>query len=311
MNAAGYFKILADETRLRIVNVLLKHELNVGELVQVMGMSQPRISRHLRILAQAGLVEARRDGLWAFYRCVVSGPGRDFLDQTAGLFEAEAEAGRDIAAAERLVAERARAARRFFDSIAGDWNGLSREVLGGFDLASEILGRVPSCGAAADLGCGPGDLLARLRDRAGLVMGVDSSSRMLEMAAARLGADKSGFSLRIGDLSHLPLRDQEVDCAVMSMVLHHLFIPRAALDEAARVLRPGGTLVVADLDKHELEDMRSQYGDHRLGFERAELVGLLQGAGFQVRDVSEFSVNKGLRVLLCEAERSRGRADRP
>ena len=311
-------KALADETRLRLAAILRRFELNVGELVAVLDMGQPRISRHLKILVEAGLVDCRREGLWAFYSAAAAGPGRRVLDCTAAILDGQ-EYGVDASRASAVVRERVQATRRFFDAVAGQWRDLAREVLGDLDLPGEIAKRVPEGAAVADLGCGPGELLERLSPRACLVIGVDNSPRMLELASARLngkaatkgrsaGRDpqmiRAGVSLRLGDLTHLPLREGEVQAAVLSMVLHHLPDPVAALAEARRVLCPGGMLLIADFDRHENEAMRVQYGDARLGLDRQTLTAWLAQAGFEPGPVELYPVNQGLTVLLAEALRA-------
>jgi ArsR family transcriptional regulator len=299
MEIVRFAKALSDEVRARLVSLLLRFELNVGELVQALGMGQSRISRHLKILADCGLIECRREGLWAFYRVAGSGAGRDFLERVADLFVDGAAGEADRERAERVIAERVRATRRFFDTIAADWQRLSREILGSFDLAGEIRRRLPECGVVADLGCGPGELLAALVSKAGRLIGVDNSPRMLALAGERFAGNPK-VGLRIGELNHLPMRDWEADCAVLSMVLHHVPNPKEALVEAGRVLKLGGSLIVAEFDRHELESMRSDYGDHRLGFERAALTALLEQARFKVVKAEAFPVNRGLSVVLYE-----------
>jgi ArsR family transcriptional regulator len=293
-------KALADETRLRLCAILLRHELNVGELAGVLGMGQPRISRHLKILADAGLLECRREGLWAFYRAAQAGTGRRFLDCQAGLLDAEPLCIQDRERTGQVLRERMNATRSFFDAVAGQWRDLSREVLGDFDLADEMAARLHPGMLVADLGCGPGELLARLAEGARLAVGVDSSPRMLELAAARL-AGRPNVSLRLGELEHLPLREGEVQAVTLSLVLHHVSDPVAVLSEARRVLAPGGELLLAEFDRHENEAMRERYGDARLGVDREMLYEWLLAAGFSPSRVDAFPVNQGLTVLLAEA----------
>lgn len=300
MDLLRIHKALADETRLRLTAVLLAFELNVGELVGVFGMGQPRISRHLKVLADAGLVECRREGLWAFYRAAGQGEGRRFLDRVAPLFADMPQHAQDAERALSSVRERAQATRRFFDAVAGQWRDLSREVLGDFDLAEELAGRLHPGMIAADLGCGPGELVARLAETARQVIGVDGSPRMLELAAARL-ADRPNVSLRLGELEHLPLREGEAQAVTLSLVLHHVNDPQAALAEARRVLAPGGVLLVAEFDRHGNEDMRVKYGDARLGVDQKTLYDWLQTAGFAPRRMDAYPVNQGLKVLIAEA----------
>jgi Methylase involved in ubiquinone/menaquinone biosynthesis len=300
MDLLRIHKALADETRLRLTAVLLAFELNVGEIVGVFNMGQPRISRHLKVLADAGLLECRREGLWAFYRAARQGEGRRYLDCNAKLFPAILHYGQDHEGALAAVRERVLATRRFFDAVAGQWRDLSREMLGDFDLAEELAGRLHPGMIAADLGCGPGELLARLAETARQVIGVDGSQRMLDIAAARL-ADRPNVNLRLGELEHLPLREAEVQAVTLSLVLHHVNDPQAALAEARRVLAPGGVLLVAEFDRHDNEAMRVKYGDTRLGVDEKTLYDWLQTAGFVPRRVDAFPVNQGLTVLIAEA----------
>jgi SAM-dependent methyltransferase len=295
-----YHKALADETRLRIAALLSRVELNVGELVAVLGMGQSRVSRHLRILAEAGLLECRREGLWAFYRAARAGRARALLDAQATLMQDGPSFAADQERAAQALRERALATRSFFDAVAGEWRELSREVLGDFDLAEELAARLHPGMIAADLGCGPGELLLRLAQNARSVIGVDGSPRMLEQAGARL-AGRPNVSLRLGELEHLPLREGEVQAATLSLVLHHVSDPAIVLAEVRRVLAPGGTLLVAEFDRHENEAMRVKYGDARLGVDRKTLYDWLSLAGFTPRRADAFPVNQGLTVLIAEA----------
>lgn len=302
MKIATLCKALADPTRVRLLSLLLRHELTVGEVALALAASQPTVSRNLKILAEAGLVSTRREGSQTFCRARAKGPAAVFLKTVEELLGQETGLAASQNRAARLLARRQAETRSFFEAIAPQWPDLSRDVLGDLDLASELARRVPECGAAADLGCGPGDTLAALLPRAGQVIGVDNAPRMLALAARRLNG-RPGVSLRLGELDHLPLRDQEVQAAVLSMVLHHLGDPAPALAEAARVLAPGGILVLADYDRHEVEDMRELHGDHRLGFAEEDLSALLSTAGFVVLSLDRFPVNKGLTVLVATSRR--------
>ena len=307
--ALQYFKALSDQTRLRLMRVLRRHELSVNELVQLLGMGQSRISRHLKILADAGLLGGRRDGLWVFYRAAEEGSGRAFLAAMAPFLDEDAAARDDAAMAARIIEERARKTRQFFNTIAEDWDALNREVLGDFDLAEAVCAAVPAnCGVAADLGCGTGVVLERLRFHARELIGVDGSPRMLELARRRFaaagepGGDEAHVSLRIGELEHLPLRDGEAHFACINLVLHHLSEPLPALREIRRILRPGGLLLATDFDKHGNERMRKDYGDRWLGFDEGALHGMFAGAGFVPRRTIRQPVGKGLCLLLVLAE---------
>ncbi len=303
LDALPYCKALGDATRLRLARILLDHELNVNELVGVMEMGQSRISRHLKILADAGLVTHRRDGLWVFYRVTEEGVGRDMLEALHGLFPDDDATAEDIVAAERSMQERRRATTQFFDAISDKWDQLSREVLGGLDLANAIDERLPQCGAAVDLGCGTGRLLRILQRKAQFVIGVDSSPNMLEAARAQLLADGAPVSLRLGALEHLPVLDGEADCVVTSLVLHHLDQPERGVAEAARVLKLGGHFLVADYDKHAHEAMRSRYGDRWLGFSAEELRGWLSQHGFRILEEAVIPVEHGLAVRITKTQK--------
>jgi len=303
MEILRYAKALADETRVRLIRLLMDFELNVGEIVQIMSMGQSRVSRHLKILVESGLAASRRDGLWTFYAAVPEGRGRLFLDGAAPFFEDGGEAARDLEAARRMVSERSLMARRFFDEAAPVWQDLSREILGDFDLAAKVAELLPSCGTAADLGCGAGALLSALAAKAERVIGVDYSPRMLEAARERFAGD-ARVSLRIGELEHLPLRDGEADCALLSMALHHLSSPADGLAEAARTLAPGGTILIADFDRHENEDLRRRHGDRRLGFTGAEMRSMLEAANFTgITEVGRASLSSGLTLVFTKAEK--------
>ncbi len=303
MEILRYAKALADETRCRLIRLLMDFELNVGEIVQIMNMGQSRVSRHLKILVDSGLAASRRDGLWTFYAAVPEGRGRLFLSGAAPFFEDDGAAEKDLETARRLVSERSLLSRRFFDEAAPVWQDLSREILGDFDLAQRVKTLLPACGTAADLGCGSGALLSALASKAKNVIGVDYSPRMLEAARERFAGD-GRVSLRIGELEHLPLRDGEADCVLLSMALHHLSAPGDGLTEAYRALAPGGRLLVADFDRHENEDLRRRHGDRRLGFATDEMRAFMEQAGFvAISEAGRAPLTSGLVLVFTTAEK--------
>lgn len=290
-NPLPWFKALADATRLRLVRILSRHELSVGEIVAVLGMGQSRVSRHLGILVGCGLLASRRDGAWTFYRSSTTGPAADLLERL-GPCLAVAGPEDDLAAVAAVLRERRLETRRFFNAIASDWEALRREVLGEVDPAALVREVMPRVATAADLGCGPGDLLPVLAERASAVIGVDSSPSMLALAERRTAGLAVGA--RMGELEHLPMADGEVDFAVMCLALHHLPDPAAALIEARRVMVAASRLVVIDFTPHGDEAMRRRFGDRWLGFSRIQLTNWLDQAGFVLTDWSEHPVNKGL-----------------
>lgn len=297
MESVKFFKALADPTRVRLIHLLQHYELNVGEIVQIMDMGQSRISRHLKILSDCGLLTSRRDGMWVFYRAARGGKEQMFLQALAPFLASEEDLAPDLQRAGDVTRERIHSTQQFFDDVAAQWGYVGREALGGFDISPHIERMMPECTRAVDLGCGPGELLPVLTKRAHSVIGVDNSSKMLTLARANLPGDLD-ISLRLGDLAHLPLRDRECDFAVLSMVLHHLVSPGAALHEAARILRPGGQLVVADFAPHEQEAMRAAYSDRWLGFSVEEIRHWLAAAGLEAVEQTPVPADQGLEVVV-------------
>ena len=296
------FKALSDETRLRLVRILLKHRLSVNELVTVLEMGQSRISRHLRILTEAGLLTSERDGLWVFYQAAMDGEQQPFLSAVAPFVENIPEAQADEEHTQALLEEKRSRAAVFFNDIADDWDNLNKDILGDFDLTRQVCAAMPdNCGTAVDLGCGTGTVLRQMLPKSRSVIGVDISSGMLEACRRNMsGLAKDGrtVSLRIGELEHLPLRDQEADFACVNLVLHHLQDPKQALPEIRRILSPKGRLFIADFNKHNDEYMREKYGDLWLGIDRVQLAMWLREAGFTHTVIHEQKVARGLSLLL-------------
>jgi ArsR family transcriptional regulator len=298
-----FFKALSDDTRLRLLFILNRFELNVNELVRFLGMGQSRVSRHLKILSDAGLLTFRRDGLWVFYSATRDGAGRKFIDSVSFFLSEAKSAPGDLVLAAGIIEERAIKTSQFFNTIALDWDNMSREILGNFKLEDEILGLLPKeCATVVDLGCGTGVVLACLLRKAHLAIGVDGSPSMLELARRRFAEKPAQVSLRIGDLEHLPLADAEADFVCINLVLHHLSSPVSVLREARRVLKPGGTLVLSDFDKHNDESLRTDYGDRWLGFTVETIDGFLKEAGFALRYSAAKPVEKNLAIHFYQAK---------
>jgi len=274
-------KVVADPNRLRILLLLKDEELSVAELQEILGMGQSTISTHLSQLKQAELVEDRRTGKSNLYHLASSASEVGVLN---GLIEQAgkeiAEAGADQAAMRRVLRKRQDKTRAFFDSVAGrlgkdyvpgkSWKGLA-----------EVLLRLMPPLVVADLGAGEGASALLLAQRAKKVIAVDSSARMIEVGreqALRHGVKNVDY--RLGDMEEVPIGDSEVDLVFFSQSLHHALHPERALAEAARILVPGGRIVILDLARHRFEEARELYADEWLGFSEAELESMLLNAGF-------------------------------
>lgn len=304
MKAVNFFKALSDETRVRLLHLFLHFELNVNEIVEIMGMGQSRISRHLKILTDNKLLTFRRDGLWTFYSAVThgdDGDGYSFIEAIKYLFDKDPVFAKDLAEAKKVLEERARETVRFFDSIAEDWEKLKREIIGSADLNQLILKNISDSNTIVDLGCGTGDLLDFLKEKANRLIGVEKSPKMLEKARRRFAGSEKNIDLRIGELEHLPLREGEADLAVVNMVLHHLPDPTKALHEVHQVLKKGDFFIIVDLLTHDLEGMRERYGDRWLGFSEAEIKKWLKNSGFKLKKIDYFDLKKGLKGFIIKS----------
>jgi ubiquinone/menaquinone biosynthesis C-methylase UbiE len=278
--ALGIFRALADSTRLRILALLRAMELSVGELAQVLGQSQPRVSRHVKILCDAGLAERRKEGSWVF---VALGEG----DRTAPVFaaldawrEPDHWAVADEARLAAVRADRASAANEWFEAHAGDWDAIRSLHVAESEVEAEmarVLGDA-SLGALIDIGTGTGRMLELFAPRAESALGIDRSSEMLRLARAKL-AEVANAELRQADLYALPVQDGGVDTAILHHVLHFAQQPGAAIAEAARVLGPGGRLLIVDFAPHEREELRTQNAHARLGFSDEQMLGWFEAQG--------------------------------
>lgn len=291
MSIETTIRALDDLTRLRIVRLLAAMELAVGELAHVLGQSQPRVSRHVAILADAGLVERRREGSWVFLR-QSNGCGESTARAVARLLEvAEAEdsAFASACADDRRHLAAIRSAREtnaaeYFARHAGEWDRL-RALLAPADAVEDALlaalGEEP-LGAVLDIGTGTGRIAELLEPSAEKVTGLDKSPEMLRLARARLqGIDPGRVELVQGDFGALPFADATFGTVVFHQVLHYASEPAFALAEAARVCRPGGRIAIVDLAAHDLEELRRDHAHVRLGFDNAQVATMLARHGFE------------------------------
>lgn len=295
------YKALADATRLRLLRLLGRGALNVNEIIEVLQMGQSRISRHLKILAEAGLVHSRREGTWSYYQTCQESADPLLAEVLALLRRHEGElpgAEADLQALEGVVERRKAQTRRFFDSIQDRREFPQHQRLDGAFYRQAVLGLLPAdSGVTLDLGTGVGLLLPALQERASRVIAVDSSTAMLDLARQTAGLQPGRCEFRLGDLEHLPVADGEVDTAVACMVLHHLSDPARALAEAHRALREGGELVIVDLHEHQDESMRQRMADLWLGFRPEEVKGWLGKLGFELTESRIISGTDPLQLI--------------
>lgn len=273
------FRALGDETRMDLLAALQSEELSVSELSEVIQAAQPGVSRHLAALRDAGLVLARKQGAATYYRIQ---PGEPLLEGPLGaeLRKRANELGLP-ARVEQMVARRRSRAEAFFDRQAESWDELRAQLVAEAAALWSLVPLLPRGLAVADIGTGTGGMLPYLAEIAERIVAVDLSTQMLRRARARaksLGIDNVEFVK--ADLEALPLADDCVDAAFAALVLHHAETPQRALSEMARIVRPGGTLVVTDLCAHGHEWLREEHGDVWLGFGRDEITSHMTRAGF-------------------------------
>lgn len=297
-----------ESTRLRLLRLLAGNELTVTELTQILGQSQPRVSRHLRLLTEAGLVERFPEGTWAFYRLAdrrlfMSPPGPRQMPDNAALAELivkliphdDAVIGRDLARLETIKKARSEAAAVYFRANAQEWDRIRALQLAEDEVELAMVDMVADLPVREliDLGTGTGRVLQVLSCHVDRGIGVDSSREMLAVARSNLEASKTdNCHVRHGDIFSLPFPDECTDLVTIHHVLHFLANPDEAVQEAARLLRRGGHLLIVDFTPHELEFLRTEHAHRRLGFGDGEVQSWLKGAGLLLTDERELSPDK-------------------
>ena len=286
------FKALADPTRLRVARLLSTMELAVGELAQVLGQSQPRVSRHVGILCDAGLAERQREGSWVFLRATSGRDNADpvilALDHMLAVAERENPAfGKNCEDDRRRLAairkSREAGAEQYFARHARDWDELralhSPDETVEDELRTALAGK--PLGAVLDVGTGTGRIAEMLAPHAERVVALDKNLEMLKVARAKLQhLPAAQIDLVQGDFGELPFEDRSFDTVVFHQVLHFAAYPALAIAEAARVIRPGGQIAIVDFAAHDREELRSRHQHARLGFSDQQMRELLRNAGF-------------------------------
>ena len=278
-----HMSALADPIRCRMLMLIEKQELTVTELCAVLQMPQSSVSRHLKTLADDNWVVSRRDGTSRFYAMSAGDeldPGAKRLwplirEQVA----ATSAAGQDDRRLRGVLARRRTKSQEFFASAAGDWDRLRSDLFGDTFFLWGVLGLIEPTLVVGDLGCGTGQLTEVVAPYVRQVIAVDSSADMLDAARLRVSAARN-VDLRQGELESLPIEAGQLDAAMISLVLHYSPSPGRALAEVARVLRPGGRVLVVDMLPHERQEYQQQMGHVWLGFSEKQIGRFLTGAGF-------------------------------
>lgn len=303
--ALSVLRAAGEESRIRILALLAGAELTVKDFTAILGQSQPRVSRHLKLLVEAGLVDRYPEGAWAFYRLTDSVAARRLVtDLFSAVDSNDPTLARDRERLAQVKRDHAEAAGRYFAANASDWDTI-RALHVAEDAVEaamlEAIGGLPFQ-SLLDLGTGTGrllELLAPLYDRA---VGVDASADMLAVARANL--DRAGIAnaqVRLGDIYNLPFGRNAFDVVTVHQVLHYLDAPERALAEAARVLGPGGKLLVVDFAPHGLEFLRERHAHLRLGFGHEPMRQWIEGAGLEligVRDLSPAATSRGDKLTV-------------
>lgn len=320
----GALKAAAEPTRLRILKLLSTGELNVKDLTQILGQSQPRISRHLKLLNEAGLIDRFREGSWVYFFVADGTRGGQLVRR---ILEAADDGDtvllRDQERARVVKQEREAAAQAFFEAHAADWDKIRAFHVAEAEVEAAMLDMlgVGPFDLLVDLGTGTGRILELLGDRFAQGLGIDLNQAMLAYARTKLSrAGLEKVQVRHGDLYNLAVEDGAASAVVMHQVLHFLSDPVRAIAEAARVLTPGGKLLIVDFAPHALDELRERFAHERLGFANQQIEDWLRAAGLKPGQVQTLSPPAGeasdrLTVSIWIAEKGsaagNGRAPAP
>ena len=303
-------KAASDDSRLRILHILSYGALNVNEITSVLGMGQSRVSRHLKILSDSGLLNSQREGSWVYYRLPEHSEFKSFsADLLITLLEYkenQSSSEKDKKNTQKILSERVKKRNTFFDKIGSQWENVQQEVMNPRVYREKILDYLPKkTGTILDLGCGPGVLLTDMANRATKIIGVDTSKKMLEEARTTFQKNNK-ISFLEARLEELPVSDSSADAVIASMVLHHVSNPPLVIQEASRILKDKGILCLVDLKKHNQEYMRDNYADLWLGFQPELLTEWLSSAGFEVQKQEELNTESIFKILTIKAVKKGG-----
>lgn len=310
-SALASLRAISEDTRLRILALLSDSELSVSDLTDILGQSQPRISRHLKVLVEAGLLDRHREGAWAFFR-LAEGPAAHLLRPVlAALDPADALLRQDRDRLAAVRQSRAQAAQTFFARLAPSWDEIRSRHVAEDEVERALTELIGSgrIGTLLDLGTGTGRMLQVLAPRATRAVGLDASHAMLSVARSNL--ERSGLGqveLRQGDIYAPPMLRGSFDLVLIHQVLHYLDDPARAVAEAAKLVTPEGRLVIVDLAPHAIESLREGGAHRRLGFSHDQIAGWLSETGFAVEAARDLpappGIGEGLTVSLWLGRRT-------
>jgi ArsR family transcriptional regulator len=276
-------RAVAEPTRLRLLVLCARGELTVSELAQILGQSQPRVSRHLKLLCEAGLLDRFREGSWVFYRVAARGPASVLSRHlVAACGETDETIVLDLQRLAAIKRQRAETAATYFRENAARWHQIRSLYVDEAEVETALAEIVMRTGPRdlLDIGTGTGRMIEILGPSVDNALGIDQSREMLSVA--RVNLERAGLSnsiVRLGDMYQLPLAEGSFDTVIVHQVLHYADRPDAVIAEAARVLRPGGMLIVVDFAPHALEYLRDEHAHRRLGFADTDVDEWCQVAG--------------------------------
>ncbi len=295
-------KAVAESTRLRILLLLRAGELNVKDLMQILGQSQPRLSRHLKLLFEAGLLERFREGSWVYFRLSERAKFGELADRLTVLVDPDDPVvALDRQRLDGLKQEREQTAQSYFEAHAGEWDRIRSLHVSEAEVEEamvEAVARAPF-ETLVDLGTGTGRTLELFADSYNRAIGFDVNQSMLDYARTKISkANIRNAQVRHGDIYNLSLESGATDVVVMHQILHFLSDPASALIEAGRVIKPGGRLLIVDFAPHQMEFMRDAHAHERLGFSNEQVIGWLETAGLELNDTRALSPKEHGSVAL-------------
>ncbi len=304
-NLVVALKAVADPTRVRLLGLLARAELAVTDITHIVSQSQPRVSRHLKILTDARLIERHKEGSWVFYRLPVVAPYSALINFILSFGDDVADSvARDFIRLNQILDRRAKEAQLYFDAHAQEWDDIRKLHVSDTDVEAAVLGLLSdrSITNLLDVGTGTGRMLEVVAPLVSHGVGIDNSREMLSLARARLdAANIRHCQVRHADLYALPGEGEQFDAILFHQVLHFAHDPRAAIKEAARVLSPKGRMIIIDFAPHNHDELRDKFEHHRLGFSDDQVVEYFSTAGLKGAPVAHLTEGK-LAVTIWMAQ---------